>query len=264
MNVAAIIQARMGSSRLPGKVMLGIGGLPVIELIVRRLEQCRRLQRIVVATSTAALDDELYRLLCSRGIVCCRGSETDVLDRYYRAAAEVQADAVVRVTGDCPFVEPELVDRAVEHFLCEGALDYVSNIDPPTYPDGLDVEVLSFSALLRAWREAEWTSEREHVTPYVRKHPERFPQANIRSAEDLSGHRWTLDEEKDYRFLLAVTDRLQGKGIGVLEARMEDVLRILRESPELAELNGGITRNEGAAKSALNDRRADGRGGEGR
>lgn len=257
MRIAAVVQARMGSTRLPGKVLLPLEGTPVIGWIYERLTRCANLDRIVVATGDDASNDVLADALAGLGIPVFRGSEHDVLDRYYRAARAVRADAVVRVTGDCPLIDPELVDRVVERFVAgKGAVHYVSNISPPTFPDGLDVEVMSIEALHAAWREAEWDSEREHVTPYIRNRPERFPQENVRSETDYSGLRWTLDEEKDYEFLSALTAGAAERGWVPKETGFGGWLELIARNPSLSGMNGGIMRNEGAARSILADRKA--------
>ena len=150
----AIIQARMGSTRLPGKVLMPIGELPMLYHVVSRAGQAALVDRVVVATSTAAADEAIAEFCASKAVGCFRGSETDVLDRYYQTALSVGASTLVRLTADCPMLDPAVIDRVVERFqYLPAAYDYVSNVDPPTFPDGLDTEVFSFSALDRAWRE---------------------------------------------------------------------------------------------------------------
>lgn len=256
MKVAAIVQARMGSSRLPGKVLRPLAGVPVIQWICERLERCIHLDAILVATGDGANDDVLAGKLGQLSIPVFRGSEQDVLDRYYRAARAVQADAVVRITGDCPLIDPGLVDETVSRFLAgQPDLQYVSNIHPPTYPDGLDVEVFTIEALFKAWREAEWASEREHVTLYMRTHPERFAQVHLRSERDLSGFRWTLDEEADYRYLSVLVTLAATEGLRPRMLNYTQWLALAERHPELTLLNGNIMRNEGALKSLRSDRK---------
>ena len=158
--------------------------------------RARTVDDLVVATSSAATDDAVESFCAARGIACY-GSEEDVLDRYYHAARQRAATVVMRITADCPLIDPEVIDRCISHFLA-GSYDYVSNISPPTFPDGLDVEVFSFASLERAWREARWQSEREHVTPYIRNHPELFRIGNVQSGEDYSHRRWTVDDERSH------------------------------------------------------------------
>ena len=254
MKVVAVVQARMGSARLPGKVLLPLDGIPVIQWIWERLNRCRQLQDIVVATGDSPADDRLADTLRRLGAQVFRGSEHDVLDRYYRAARAVRADAIVRVTGDCPLIDPELVDQVASGLRAgQPELHYVSNIHPPTYPDGLDAEAFTLEALYKTWHEAEWASEREHVTLYMRKHPERFPQEHVRCNRDLSHHRWTLDEEADYRFLDMLVRLAAEAGLNPREASWRQWLNLTEQYPQLARMNGGIPRNEGARKSLQED-----------
>lgn len=249
--ILAIIQARMGSSRLPGKVLLDLAGRPVLWHGVGRVRQARRVDQVSVATTLAPGDEAIRHFCRERGIVCFAGSEADVLDRYYQAALAAGAgdgDGIVRITADCPLIDPDVIDRVIETFLSCGA-DYVSNVQPPTFPDGLDVEVFKFTALQTAWQEARLTSEREHVTPYLRNHPEKFSQRNVMQERDLSGLRWTLDEPADYALLQKIVTALEEKP----EFRMEDVLQLLARNPQWQELNQKFERNEGYAKSLRQD-----------
>ncbi|MBW5448356.1 NTP transferase domain-containing protein [Cohnella sp. CFH 77786] len=256
MRIAAIVQARMGSTRLPGKVLRELGGTPVIAWICERLSRCKLLDEIVVATGDSPSDDVLADKLNRLGIHVFRGSEHDVLDRYYRAARAVRTDAVVRVTGDCPLIDPELVDETVRKFLDgQPELRYVSNIQPPTYPDGLDVEVFTLEALYQAWRQAEWSSEREHVTPFMRNHPELFPQDHVRSDLDYSHHRWTLDEEKDWAFLSSLVRLAAEEGMEPKQVAFRGWLGLLERNSDLTAVNEGIVRNEGALRSLQADRK---------
>ncbi|WP_123041908.1 cytidylyltransferase domain-containing protein [Cohnella candidum] len=256
MRIAAIVQARMGSTRLPGKVLRPLGGVPVIQWIYERLSKCRNLDQIVVATGESAADDEFAETLKRLGIPVFRGSEHDVLDRYYRAARAIRADAVVRITGDCPLIDPAVVDAVVARFN-EGQpeLRYVSNINPPTYPDGLDVEVFTIEALYQAWRQSEWASEREHVTPYMRNRPDLFPQDHIRCEKDYSHYRWTLDEERDWSFLTALVSLASDKGWEPREVSFPEWLSLIESHSDLTGRNEGILRNEGEMKSLAADRK---------
>lgn len=240
MKVVAIVQARMGSTRLPNKVMKQIGGTPMIELLLLRLAQARRVDEILVATGTDSRNQQMVEYVERLGYRCYRGNEDDVLDRYYQAALHARADAVVRITGDCPLVDPQLVDLVVEKFLTT-KVDYFSNTLPPTYPDGLDTEVFSLEALGRAWREAKEPYEREHVTPYLRN-AHRFTQANLENDEDLSGLRWTVDEAAD----LAVIERVCHHFAPKQLFSWREVLQLQRANPELFTDNADLIRNEGA------------------
>ena len=246
--ILAIIQARMGSSRLPGKVLLDLAGRPVLWHAVERVRKARRVEQVSVATTLAPGDESIRRLCAENEIPCFAGSENDVLDRYWQAALSAGAgpgDGIVRITADCPLIDPEVIDQVIAAFLSSGA-DYVSNVNPPTFPDGLDVEVFSFSALRIAWREAALQSEREHVTPYLRNHPEKFSAHNVTHSSDLSALRWTLDEPADYALLQRIVAELDRNKP---EFHLEDVLQVLAAHPEWQELNREFARNEGYVKS---------------
>ncbi len=234
--ILAIIQARMGSSRLPGKVLLDLAGRPVLWRGLERVRQAGRIDQVLVATTDQPGDEPIRRFCAERGVRCFAGSEQDVLDRYYQAARFAGAtdeDGIVRITADCPLIDPEVVDRVIEAYLSSGA-DYVSNVQPPTFPDGLDVEAFRFSALRRAWQEAKLVSEREHVTPYLRNQPEKFSAHNVTHSVDLSAHRWTLDEPADYALLQRIVTELD---LRRPDFHLADVLQVLAEHPEWRELN---------------------------
>ena len=235
MNTVAIIQARMGSSRLPGKVLMDLGGETTLARVVRRLKRSRQVTKIVVATTTACGDQSIIRECEHLQVVCFRGEEQDVLDRYYQAARANAADAVVRITSDCPLIDPELVDETVEVFRNEHA-DYACNVSPRTYPRGLDTEVFSFDALDRAWREAREAHQREHVTPYLYEHPQIFKLASLSGAADYSRYRWTLDTREDLELLRAIYSRFDGRD----DFSWQEVLRLMEREPELAELNSQV------------------------
>lgn len=237
----------MDSSRLPGKVMTDICGMQMLARVIQRVEKARLIDLIMVATSTASPDDEIKLLCDEMGIPCFRGSLHDVLDRYYRAAVQCNADAIVRITADCPLIDPLVMDKVIEVF-STGNFDYVSNTIKCTYPDGLDTEVFHISALERAWREARLQSEREHVTPYIYNHPELFRLLNVSCAKDLSELRWTVDEPPDLEFVRSIYS-LMGESI----FNLEDVLRLLNQFPKLSQMNREIKRNEGYLKSLQQD-----------
>ena len=235
MNIVAIIQARMGSSRLPGKVLMDLGGEMVLGRVVRRLQRSRHISKIVVATTTVPADEVIVAECDRLEVLCFRGSEHDVLDRYYQAARANAADAVVRITSDCPLIDPELVDETVEVFGDKHA-DYASNVFPRTYPRGLDTEVFSFDALDRAWREAREAHQREHVTPYLYEHPQIFKLASLSGAADYSRYRWTLDTLEDLELLRTIYSRFHGRD----DFSWQEVLRLMEREPELAELNSQV------------------------
>lgn len=240
MNIVALVQARMGSTRLPDKVMKPISGKPMIELLLSRLSRSVRIDRIVVATSTEPRNQILAGHVKALGYGCYQGSENDVLDRFYQAAKAEQADIVVRITGDCPLVDPALVDRVIDEFQ-RSRVDYLSNVLPPSYPDGLDIEVFSFQSLERAWHETDKAFDREHVTPYIRESG-KFTVGNFRNEEDLSAWRWTVDEPADFAVITQVFEHFAPR----TDFTWQEVRGLQKARPELFSPNQQITRNEGA------------------
>ena len=232
MKVVAILQARMGSTRLPGKVLLDLAGRTMLARVVRRVRRAPGIDEAVVATSVASGDDPIVEECRRLDVACFRGSEPDVLDRYYRAASALQADVAVRITADCPLIDPGESGRVIRAFL-QRKPDYASNILCRTYPRGLDTEVMTAATLGRAWREATEPYQRTHVTPYVYQHPERFRLLSVTGEEDLSVHRWTVDSPDDLKLVRAVYLRMDGEDTFC----WRDVLRLLREEPWLGELN---------------------------
>jgi spore coat polysaccharide biosynthesis protein SpsF (cytidylyltransferase family) len=220
--------------------------------LVTRLRRARRLDGLVLATTAAPQDDELVALAARVGVPAFRGSEEDVLDRFYRAAEMYAADVIVRICADCPLMDPVLVDAMVEACLSRWPdVDYVSNVHPPTYPDGLDIWVFSQTALARAWREATKPSEREHVTPYLVNHPTIFRIYNVACNKDLSHWRLTVDYLEDFRLVETVFSHFNGQGQS--DFGLADVISFLERRPDLARLNRGIMRDEGYLKSLTRD-----------
>lgn len=240
MKVVAIVQARMGSTRLPGKVMKQIDGVPMIELLLNRLSKSREVSEIVVATSVDERNLPLVAHAKNLGYRCFRGSENDVLERFCLAAKGADAEVVVRITGDCPLVDPALVDQAIRGYKSSGA-DYFSNVAPPTYPDGLDIEVFSAHALQRTLLETQEPFDHEHVTPYLRQ-SKQFKQAGMQHTEDLSGLRWTVDEPSDFELVSRIFAHFAPNA----HFSWLDVLNLQRNQPELFDINQKIVRNEGA------------------
>lgn len=243
-KTVAIIQARMGSTRLPGKVLAEIAGHPMLWHVVQRARRAPLVDQVLVATSTAASDDALAAWCEQNFIPVVRGSEEDVLDRFYQAALQHGATTVVRITADCPLIDPQVLDKVIRRFQ-QGDVAYATNGIRYTYPDGLDTEVFSFAALEAAWRDASKPSEREHVTPYLRNGS--FAIANVENETDLSPQnlRWTVDEPADLEFVRGVFAALAHKEFFT----MSDVLAVTAESPELNLLKAGIAANEGYYKS---------------
>jgi spore coat polysaccharide biosynthesis protein SpsF len=253
LKTIAIIQARMTSSRLPGKVLLEIGGEPMLTHVVRRTRAARRVQEVVVATTTDPSDDVLVEFCRGRGFPFYRGSLQDVLDRYYQAARNFGADVIVRVTADCPLIDPGLIDDVVEALL-EGVQlgepdsisqpefhwDFVANRLPPpwkrTYPIGLDTEACTFAALERVWKEADQPHQREHVMPYLYEQKGRFRVRLLNYAQDLGALRWTVDTPPDLELVRQIFARFPGRE----DFSWLDVLTIFEHEPELAQINAGV------------------------
>ena len=244
-NILAIVQARVGSTRLPGKVLADIAGEPMLARVVSRVAAAEKIDAIVVATSDSPADDAIVELCAAKGIAVYRGSESDVLDRYYRAAKERRAAIVVRITADCPLIDPQVIDRVVSAFLTDDC-DYASNTIVCSYPDGLDVEVFSFAALASAWRDARRSTDREHVTSYLRSSG-RFRLRNVESplGGALHEQRWTVDEARDLEFVRAIYQRLPAKS----DFGWREVLKLLDNEPALAKINGDQIRNTGYYRS---------------
>jgi spore coat polysaccharide biosynthesis protein SpsF len=238
MKIVAIIQARMGSTRLPGKVLMDLGGKTVLARVVSRLQRARRVDEIVVATTDSVADDAIVRECHQLKVEYFRGSENDVLDRYYRVAHMCAAEAVVRITSDCPVIDPQLVDETIRLFQQQGG-DYCSNVFPRTYPRGLDTEVFTVAALEKAWRDAHDPFEREHVTPYFYRHPELFRLLSQRGKTDCSRYCWTLDTSEDLEVLRTIYSRFDnGDAFSWAEA-----IQLMEREPELAELNSRVVQN---------------------
>lgn len=251
--IGAIVQARMGSTRLPGKVLHRVLDRPLLGHLLDRLRLSRRLETIVVATTTAEIDRPIRTFAEAEGVLTFAGSADDVLDRYYRAAEQFKIDPVVRITADCPLMDPGVLDLVIERFLDRDA-DYVSNAAPPpvTYPDGMDVEVFSFAALQRAWREAVKPSDREHVTFYLWNHPARFKVKRVDHVPNWAGYRLTVDYPEDLRMVETVIVELLSRDPG---AGLEQIVQYLERNPEVKAFNARIARNQGWASAFEKDRR---------
>lgn len=227
--------------------MQDIAGKPMLLRVVNRAQRSKSIDLVAVITSTHESDDAIERCCMENNVLCFRGNLDDVLDRYYQASRHFQADVIVRITADCPLLDPSIVDKVVKAFN-DGAYDYVSNTIECSYPDGLDTEVFRFTVIEKAWREACLKSEREHVTAYIYKHPETFRLGVVKNQEDLSSLRWTVDTPSDLEFVRAVYAGFRDEHFG-----MENVLRFIKEHPEAAILNAGQVRNEGYLKSLKED-----------
>jgi spore coat polysaccharide biosynthesis protein SpsF len=232
MKVVAIIQARMGSTRLPGKVLKDVEGKSMLARVVERAGRAKLINEVLVATTDGKADDAIVEECRRLGVKVSRGDQDDVLDRYYRAAQLAKAEVVVRITSDCPLIDPLVTDKTIAAFL-ESRPDYASNVMQRTYPRGLDTEVLSITVLSRAWQEAHQRHEREHVTPYIYEHPDKFKLLSVTSEADFSAHRWTVDTAEDLEFVRAIYARLKANP----EFSGRDVLDLLEREPQLTEIN---------------------------
>lgn len=239
-GVQVIIQARMGSTRLPGKVLLDLGGRPIIGQVVRRAKVISRVERVVVATSESPADDAIAQWCQKEQIPCCRGSAEDVLSRFLTTLQEWPARQIMRLTADCPLHDPGMLDALIDLHL-QGRFDYSSNLHPPTFPHGLDAEMVTRQALEMAGQESTATSHREHVTLFIREHASRFRFGNLQFGRDVSRYRLTIDRPEDYRFLQAFMSRVADPDSipGLYE-----ILRLLERFPELTEINGDLKRYE--------------------
>jgi spore coat polysaccharide biosynthesis protein SpsF len=243
-RVLVVVQARTGSTRLPGKVLLPVAGAPLLVRMLERVLAAGTPGEVVVATTTSAADEPVRELARQAGVRCFSGHPTDLLDRHYRAALDCglspAEDVVVKIPSDCPLIDPAAIDRVIGCWLEQPErYDFVSNLHPATWPDGNDVEVVPLAVLATAWREAERPHEREHTTPFVWDRPERFRLGNVRweTGRDLSmSHRFTIDYPEDYAFVCAVYDALWSPG-GGRPFGVAEILELLAARPEIFELN---------------------------
>ena len=249
MKTVAIIQARMSSSRLPGKMLMDIEGKPLIERVMERAHAVDLFNDVILATSDDASDDPLAAFGEAKGMHVFRGNLNDVLDRLYSAAQSVQAECIIRLTGDCPLLDPAVICKVVQTFQT-GEFDYVSNALKRTYPDGLDTEVCSTKALEIAHKQAALPSEREHVMPFIYKQPEWFRIGHVLHNRDLSQLRWTVDEQRDLEFVRTVYREIGKDMFG-----MDDILALLKRKPQISAINKGIPMNAGKQKSLEEDAR---------
>jgi spore coat polysaccharide biosynthesis protein SpsF len=266
-NIVGIIQARMGASRLPGKVLLDIEGEPMLVRVVERTKRAKSLTEILVATSLEKADDPIEQLCTAKGFICYRGSQQDVLDRYYQAARAYSADVIVRITADCPVIDPLVIDQTVAAFWGYGKKmitetdglvevgspteissppkwDFAANRLPPpwqrTFPIGLDTEVSTFSALERAWEEATQAHQREHVMPYLYENENLFRILLVNHAPDYGHLRWTVDTAQDLELIREIYSRFEGRD----DFSWIEVLELFRQEPDLAEINRGVSHQD--------------------
>lgn len=243
-HVVTLIQARMASSRLPGKVLRDLGGQPALAWVVERCRRAQTVHQVAVATTDDPADDPVADLCAERGWDVFRGSQFDVLDRYYQAARHFSAQVIVRVTGDCPLIDPQAIDLVVSEFLSSG-VDFAANRLPPphprTWPIGLDTEVCRFDGLERAWREAVLKFEREHVMPYFYDQEGRFRVRVVEHDPDYGHLRWTLDTPEDLDLLRVVVERLGRR----MDVSWLEVLDLFLREPDLAQINARVQHKSG-------------------
>jgi glutamate-1-semialdehyde aminotransferase/spore coat polysaccharide biosynthesis protein SpsF (cytidylyltransferase family) len=239
-NIVAIVQARMGSTRFPNKVMQLIDEVPLIEILLHRLSKSQQINKIILATSKDPRNQPLIDHVKTLGYSVYQGSENDVLDRYYQAAREAQATEIVRITGDCPLISPDLVDQVIKLFHSEKA-DYASNTNPPTYPDGLDISVCTFKALEAAWSQADTDFDREHVMPFIINSDE-FHIVNLSNSKDFSKERWTIDEPEDLNVIKCIFGYFAPR----IDFSWQEIMQLRNSHPEIFMENQHLVRNEGS------------------
>ncbi len=242
-NIVCIIQARVGSTRLPNKIFFDLRGKPVLGRVIERLQKSKLIDKIVITSPDSPANDVIEKYIKDNfsGVGVSRAPEKDVLNQYYQAAKKFGADVIVRITSDCPLIIPEVVDKVIQSFLDRNN-DYVSNVlGKRTYPRGLDTEVFSFKALERIWNEGKEKDDREHVTIYLRKNPEKFSASNVEGEKDYSGYRLTLDEQKDYELIKTIYEKLDENKVMELEL----IIKFLEENPDLAKINQDVEQKYG-------------------
>ncbi|MGI0482884.1 cytidylyltransferase domain-containing protein [Geminocystis sp. CENA526] len=245
MKTVAIIQARMGSTRLPNKVIKTLCDRTVLSHVIDRVKNCNRLDQIVVATTTLPQDDAIVQEAQLCGVNWFRGNETNVLERYYLTAKEYQADTIMRITSDCPLLDIEIIEQLLSYFQEENnmglGIDYLSNTLRRSFPIGLDAEVFTSNALERAYDYATKDYEKEHVTPYIYQHPDLFSLHNLSNDDDLSHYRWTLDTPEDYELIKIIYENLYPENslFG-----MDEILSFLENKPHLTKINGNVKQKQ--------------------
>ena len=239
MKPVAIIQVRMGSTRLPGKVLKKLNGISVLECLCDQLNYSRLLNDKIIAMTSNSEDDVIVNFCESKGIKCFRGSVNDVLDRYHKCAKKFSINTIIRITSDCPLMDPQVVDDVIDFYL-KNSYDYVNNFYKRTYPYGNDVEIFSLKVLEKVWEKATKPSEREHVTPYIYNNPDEFSLGWIENKENLSEFHWTVDRKEDLIFVQKIFKKISKRPI-----LMKDIIDVIKEDPSLLEINKNTNPNEG-------------------
>jgi len=248
-EISCVIQVRMGSSRLSGKVLMSVEGKnPLLYYVINQLKYSKLIDRIIIATTKLPEDNIIIKIANEMDVQTFRGSTTDVLDRYYQCAKKFSLINIVRITSDNPLIDPTLVDQVIEKFI-EGSYDYVTNCNPRTFPQGTEAEIFSFKALEQAWKNSNKSSEREHVTPYFYKNPDKFKIFKITHHKNLSKLRWTVDREPDLELVRAIVSKIKKRPI-----LMKDIIALFEIEPKLVEINKDYVMNEGYLKSLKEDK----------
>ena len=249
MTIGCIIQARMGSTRLPGKVLLDVTkGKPVLYYVINQLKHCKSIEKIIVATTTLQEDDKIVQFCIDNKVSYFRGDSKNVLERHYRCAEKFSFSKIIRMPSDKPLLDPEVVDKVVEVFN-SNSYDYVTNFLPSTYPGGTEVEVLSLDSLKKSWEKAILPSEKEHVTNYIYNHRDDFRIFNVINSENLSNFRWAVDRIEDLRLVREIVSRIRKSPILI-----KDILELFKNEPSLVEINKQVDGNESNAKSEKEDK----------
>jgi len=243
MKPVAIIQVRMSSTRLPGKVLKKLNGITVLESLLNQLNYSKLLNDKIIATTSNSEDDVIFNFCKSKEIKCYRGSQDDVLDRYYNCAKKFSINTIIRITSDCPLMDPQVVDAVIDFYL-KNSYDYVNNCYNRTYPYGNDVEIFSLKVLEKVWEKATKPSEREHVTPYIYNNPDEFSLGWIENKENLSEFHWTIDRKEDLIFVQNIFKKISKRPI-----LMKDIIDVIKDDPSLLEINKNTNPNEGYLKS---------------
>jgi len=250
MTIGCIIQARMGSSRLPGKVMMDVEkDKPVLYYVINQLRHCKLIDKLIVATTTLEEDDKIIKYCHDLGVDSYRGSVQNVLDRYYQCAKKFSISTIIRIPSDKPLIDPEIVDDIINKFRLN-SYDYVTNFLPSTFPSGTEVEIFSFKTLETAWKKAELPSEKEHVTFYIYNHKEKFKIFNVTLSEDLSRYRWAVDRMEDLMLVRNIVSKIKKRPI-----LMGDIISLFKKEPRLVDINKDVNREEGNLKSLKEDRK---------
>ncbi|OLN24030.1 acylneuraminate cytidylyltransferase [Domibacillus antri] len=238
MNTTAIIQARMGSTRLPGKILKQVNGKTLLEYQTERVKQSNEIDQIIIATTVKESDEPIVDFCDAHGIACYRGSEEDVLSRYYEAAQQFEADIIVRLTSDCPIIDPAVMDRVVRYYKDhQPQYDYVSNTIERTYPRGMDTEVFSYEVLKTAYEQAVFPRDREHVTAYLYTNPEQFRIGRVKQNQDYSNYRWTVDTVEDFELIKLILNELYQPD---RLFSLTDVIALLEKYPQWNQINEHI------------------------